>query len=236
MKPRLLFASIIIFLIALVCEAAFEAHYPHPSPTKPVVCTPYSHQAMEADWTAAQQRWNQAGSPTDYAITVRWAEVDETDYVMGIGDVRITYRSNRAVSAISLKNGGDWLANHDPVDEIYFKGFDGRGVAQTLSYAQYLIRDPNQPPCYVTLEISYDPVYGYVTKLIWDKHGLLNPLPTCVPNPYWSFKGCLPASEFKYYKYWARDLSIPGITTTPTTPLGYPAPILSPATPVAYPP
>ena len=221
-----------------------------------LICIPYSRQAMETDLAEAKQRWNKLGNPVDYAITVSWARSNIGGLALGIGDVRVTYHANHAISAILVEDGGEMLANHDPADKVYFAGYDGLAVTSRFDLVEHLIPGAVQAPCYSTFKVSYDTATGYVTHLETDSHGLLNPYSNCGSSEarYWSFKDSPVSPDYQLFD--AHDLLSSGdadvATATPpappasrvpnafiTQPISYPANYPAPesltATPASYP-
>lgn len=176
------------------------------------LCIPYSTQALQQAWNRAWQRWRQAGDPENYNLTVAWFD---QGMQLGTYPVRVTFRHNRAISAIASESGAEVLADHSRVDEIYFKGYNSFAVAARLDYVGRLIQGVIQPPCYSTLEISYDPVYGYVTEYTFDTHGLLNPYEAaCLSANRWHWEGCRVSPDHSYYA--ASDLAIFAGEAVPT--------------------
>lgn len=83
-----------------------------------------------------------------------------------------------------------------------------------------LIDNSWEPPCYSTLEIEYDPTYGYVTHIETDSHGRLNSYYTGSCHPRY---GC-PISP-DYDSVYAKELRLTEPLFTPTVPISMLSPI-----------
>lgn len=123
------------------------------------------YYAIRGPVEAAKARWNAKGSG-DYTLVV-----SEGCFCPYVGDTKITVRGGRITAAEQVASQLNPSPPTGLPQGITLSYFDGMTVESMLATANTAQNERWQSPWFTSLDIAYDPTYGYVTRYSSDPNG-----------------------------------------------------------------